>query len=73
MANDEKKKMSEKMSDKLVKNLRYLLVDKNDLAEMLCSTGSTSLLESNHARIVDSIRGFYTKGEKLILILFDLI
>ena len=70
MANDEKKKMSEKMSDKLVKNLRYLLVDKNDLAEMLCSTGSTSLLESNHARIVR--RGFYTKGEKLISILFDL-
>ena len=67
MANDEKKKarkdgkMSEKLTDKLIKNLRYVLVEKDDFAEKLCMLGTTSACESNHARIVN--RGFYTKGE----------
>ena len=74
LALDQTKKVSDKLSDKLVTHLRHLLVDKNDLAERLCSVGSTSACESNHARIVNC--GFYTKGEKLfsrLLTLFDLI
>ena len=71
LALDQKKKMSDKMSDKLIKNLRHLLIEKDDLAERLCDTGSTSACESNHARIVN--RGYYIKGEKIILTLFDLI
>ena len=67
MANDEKKKaqkvgkMSEKLTDKLIAELRYLLVEKDNFAEKLCMLGTTSHCESNHARIVN--RGFYTKGE----------
>ena len=71
LALDQKKKMSDKMSDKLIKNLRHLLIEKDDLAERLCDTGSTSACESNHARIVN--RGYFIKGEKLSLTLFDLI
>ena len=61
LALDQKKKMSDRLSDKLIKNLRHLLIEKDDLAERLCDTGSTSALESNHARIVN--RGYYVKGK----------
>ena len=71
LALDQKKKTSDKLSDKLIKNLRHLLIEKDDLAERLCDTGSTSACESNHARIVN--RGYFIKGEKLSLNLFDLI
>ena len=71
LALDQKKKMSEKLSEKLIKNLRYLLIEKEDLAERLCDTGSTSACESNHARIVN--RGYYVKGLELSLTSFDLI
>ena len=60
LALDQKKKMSDRLSDKLIKSLRHLLIEKEDLAERLCDTGSTSACESNHARIVN--RGYYVKG-----------
>ena len=57
----DQKKMSDNLSDKLVINLRELLIDKNDLAERLCTMGSISQCESNHARIIT--RGYYVKGD----------
>ena len=55
--------MSDNKTDKLVANLRHLLVEKNDLAENICCMGSTSQCESNHARIVN--RGYYVKGDSI--------
>lgn len=67
-------KMSDKLTDKLSAELRHLLVEKDDFAERLCSMGSTSHAEANHARIIN--RGFHTKGKILLfdfLTFFDLI
>ena len=60
MQND--KKSGKNMTDKLCKNLTDLLVgdDKCDMASIICSLGSTSACESNHARIVT--RNIHQKG-----------
>ena len=52
------------MTDKLKKNLRHLLVEKDNFAEKLCCLGSTSQCESNHARIIN--RGYHVKGNYIL-------
>ena len=51
------------------KNLRQLLVDGKtksgeDLCQVLCSLGNTSLNEANHARAIR--RGYHVKGKILL-------
>ena len=60
MAND--KKYGKSMTDKLCKKLSELLIgdDKCDMANIICSLGSTSACESNHARLVT--RNIHVKG-----------
>ena len=60
MQND--KKSGKNMTDKLCQNLTDLLVgnEKNDMASIICSLGSTSACESNHGRIVT--RNIHQKG-----------
>ena len=60
MAND--KKYGKNMTEKLCQKLTDLLVgdDKCDMANIICSLGSTSACESNHGRIVG--RNIHRKG-----------
>ena len=64
MRNDQKK--GKKMTDTLSQKLTDLLVgdEKCDMAEIICSLGSTSACESNHSRIVT--RGIHRKGSTFI-------
>ena len=66
MKNDAKS--GKKLTDDLCKKLTDLLIgnEKCDMASIICDMGSTSALESNHARIVN--RNIHIKG----LTFFDL-
>ena len=73
--NDKKKsakklKSDGKLTEKLEAKLRHLLIEKEDLAEKLCMLGSTSHLESNHARIIN--RGWHNKGKMFVVFLANL-
>ena len=60
MKNDQKS--GKKMTETLCEKLTDLLIgdSKCDMASIICSLGSTSALESNHARIVN--RNIHQKG-----------